>query len=135
MYILYTFIYCKCTLSNNLKQILNMKNLRFPLVKLPSQTQMSLYLIKEELKSRKLFHALHEVGLDDCYFQPHLDSLILRSVGLDDHTDDTFTIYDTILDKRSKKIEADYDSITKQTLKAYHELLNEKKRLASKKKD
>ncbi len=112
-----------------------MKNLRFPLVKLPSQTQMSLYLIKEELKSRKLFHALHEVGLDDCYFQPHLDSLILRSVGLDDHTDDTFTIYDTILDKRSKKIEADYDSITKQALKAYHELLNEKKRLASKKKD
>lgn len=37
-----------------------------PIVKLPSKLQMTLYLIKEELKSRKLFHALREAGLDDC---------------------------------------------------------------------
>lgn len=111
------------------------KAMYFPLIKLPTEDQLTLYLIKEELKSRKLFHALHEVGLDDCYFQPHLDSLILRSVGLDDHTDETFARYDAILDKRSKKIEADYDSIMKQALKVYHELLNEKKKLASKKKE
>jgi hypothetical protein len=110
-------------------------NPRFPLIKLPSDTQVALYLIKEELKSRKLFHALHQVGLDDCYFQTHLDSLILRSVGLDDHTDETFALYDALLEKRSKKIEADYDSIMKQALKVYHELLNEKKKLASKKKE
>jgi hypothetical protein len=105
--------------------------MRNPILKLPLDIQYTLYLIKEELKSRKLFHALHEVGLDDCYFQPHLDSLILRSLGIDDNTDETFARYDAILDKRSKKIEADYDSIMKQVLKVYHELLNEKKRLAS----
>lgn len=109
-------------------------NLSYPLVKLPSDTQFSLYLIKEELKSRKLFQALHEVGLDDCYFQPHLDSLILRSVGLDDGTDETFSIYDSIIEKRSKKIEADYDSITKQAFKAYQELKNEKKKRSAGKK-
>jgi hypothetical protein len=105
-----------------------MKNFRFPLIKLPTNVQESLYLIREELKSRKLFHALHEVGLDDCYFQPHLDSLILRSVGLDDGTDETFMIYHTIVERRSRKIEADYDSIMKQALKVYNELLLEKKK-------
>lgn len=102
---------------------------RFPIVKLPSKTQHSLYLIKEELKTRKLFHALHQVGLDDCYFQPHLDSLILKSIGLDDHTDETFNKYDDIVEKRSKKIEADYGSIMKQALKAYMELIELKKSL------
>jgi hypothetical protein len=110
------------------------QNRDYTLVKLPSETQVSLYLIKEELKSRKLFHALHDVGLDDCYFQPHLDSLILRSVGLDDGTDETFSIYDNILEKRSRKIESDNDSIMKQAFKVYQELINEKKKRSAKKK-
>ncbi len=97
------------------------QNSAYPLTRLPSKVQVSLYLIREELKSRKLFQALHKVGLDDCYFQPHLDSLILRTVGLDDGTDETFGIYDEIIERRSKKIEADRDSITKQAFKAYQE--------------
>lgn len=106
-----------------------LKNARYPLVKLPSDTQITLYLIKEELKSRKLFHALHEVGLDDCYFQPHLDTLILRSVGMDDGTDETFSIYYDIIEKRSKKIEGDHESIMKQALKVYMELMQVKKQM------
>lgn len=105
------------------------RNPPYPLVKLSSEVQVQLYLIKEELKSRKLFQALHQVGLDDCYFQPHLDSLILKSIGLDDHTDETFNKYDDIVEKRSKKIEADYGSIMKQALKAYMELIELKKSL------
>ena len=100
---------------------------KLPIIKLPSGIQTTVYLIKEELKSRRLFLALHEVGLDDCYFQPHLDSLILRSIGMDDGKDETFGIYTGIMEKRSKKIEADYNSIMKQALKAYMELINEKK--------
>lgn len=69
---------------------MKLKNMRYPLLKLPSNTQITLYLIKEELKSRKLFQAFHTVGLDDCYLQPHQDSLILRSVGIDDGSDETF---------------------------------------------
>jgi len=104
----------------------------FPIVKLPSKTQHSLYLIREELKTRKFFEALHQVGLDDCYFRPHLDSLILRSIGLDDGTDETFIIYDDIVEKRSKKIYADNNSIMKQALKVYMELMDVKKQLAKK---
>ena len=100
---------------------------KYPLVKLPPKVQESLYLIKEELKSRKLFHALHEAGLDDCCFQPHLDSLILRNIGIDDRSDETFIKYDDILDRRSKKIEGHNDSIMKQALKTYMELIALKK--------
>ncbi len=111
-----------------------MRNSPYPLVKLSSEVQVQLYLIKEELKSRKLFHALHEVGLDDCYFQPHLDSLILKSIGLDNHTDETFVKYDDIVERRSKKIEADYESIMKQALKVYIELLELKKSVSKEEK-
>lgn len=107
-------------------------NFRFPLVKIPTNIQQSLFLIREELKSRKLFHALHEAGLDDCHYQPHLDSLILRSIGIDDGRDDTFRLYYDIIDKRSKKIEADNDSIMKQALKVYMELIEVKKQLKAK---
>ena len=106
--------------------------MKFPLIKLPFDTQMALYLIREELKSRKLFHGLHTVGLDDCYVQPHLDSLILHAMNIDDDSDETFTIYDQIMDKRCRRIKADNDSIMKQALKVYHELLSLKKQLSRK---
>lgn len=111
---------------------MNLKNFNPSLINLPSDTQICLYLIKEELKTRRLFQALHKVGLDDCYFQSNLDSLILRSIGLYDGTDETFSLYERIIEKRSKKIEADYDSIMKQALKVYHELMNEKKKRSPK---
>lgn len=101
--------------------------IKSPIVKLPNETQVALFLIREELKARKLFHGLHEVGLSDCYFQPHLDILILRSVGLDDETDETYGLYEDIIEKRSRKIDADLDSITKQALKVYQELQHIKK--------
>ena len=106
--------------------------MRYPLVNLPTDAQVSLYLIKEELKSRKLFQALHEIGLDDCYFQPHLDSLILKSIGMENVSDETFHIYDTIIERRSRKIEADHDSIMKQAFKVYQELLLEMKKHSTK---
>ncbi len=103
---------------------------RIPLVRLPADMDQTLYLIREELKSRKLFHALHEVGIDDCYFQPHLDSLILRSLGIE-ATDATFEKYNTIMNKRSKKIEADLQVITRQAIKVHHELTLLKKEMQS----
>jgi len=109
-----------------------MKRFTYPLVKLPSDIQVTLCLIKEELKSRKFFNALQEMGLDDCYFQPHLDELILRSLDMDDDSDKTFDAYYEIIERRSKKIDADKDSIMKQALKAYMDLKRLKKELKDK---
>jgi hypothetical protein len=108
------------------------KNLSYPLVKLPKRIDLVLSLIKEELKTRKFFDALQQAGLDDCYFQPHLDRLILKNLGMDDGTDGTFNLYSDIIEKRSKKIEADQDSIMKQALKVYIELIIAKKKRSSK---
>lgn len=106
-----------------------MKN-RIPLVRLPGELETLLYLIAEELKSRHLFRGLQAVELNDCFFQPHLDSLILKAIGMDGDSDEVFLTYTKIMDHRSTKIEADKDSITKQSLKAYTELMAEKKRFA-----
>jgi hypothetical protein len=68
------------------------------------------------------------VGLDDVYLQPDLDRLILRIVGLDDGTDETSEFYFEIMERRSREIESDNDSIMTQALKAYMELTFERKR-------
>lgn len=102
--------------------------MQFPLVKLPQKVDYCLFLIKEELKSRRFFEGLHSVGLDDVYLQPHLDKLILNSVGLDDGTDETSEFYFKIMERRSKKIGSDNDSIVTQALKVYMELIAERRR-------
>jgi len=101
---------------------MNVKNPQ--LIKLPRDVQFSLYLIREELKSRKLFHALGEIGVTDCNFQPCLDILILESMGIEKRSDETLSVCYDILERRSKKIEVDAESIMKQTLKVYWELRN-----------
>jgi hypothetical protein len=102
--------------------------MQFPLVKLPQKVDYCLFLIKEELKSRRFFEGLHSVGLDDVYLQPHLDRLILKTIGLDDGTDETSEFYFKIMERRSRKIDADNDSIVTQALKVYVELVAERKR-------
>jgi len=104
------------------------QNKGYPLVKLPSETQLSLFLITEELKIRKLFNTLREIGIEDCYYEPDLSFLILKSVGLNDGKDETFYHFSDLMDKRSEKIKPEHDSIMKQALKVYQELMNEKKK-------
>ncbi len=99
------------------------------LINLPPKVQMCLYLIREELKSRKLFQALHDVGLEESCFQPNLDSVILNYLEMDDGTDETFRIYNGILERRSRKMEGSQESIMKQTHKAFQQLLIEKEKM------
>lgn len=101
---------------------------KYPLVKLPRKLDYCLFLIKEELKSRRFFEGLHSAGIDDVYLQPHLDRLILKSVGLDDGTDETGELYFEIMERRAKKVEDHNDSIVSQALKVYMELMAEKRR-------
>jgi len=72
---------------------MKLKNLNVRLVKLPSDTELILYMIKEELKSVKLFNGLARVGLDDCFFQPRFGTLVLSYIGFDERPDDLFRFY------------------------------------------
>jgi DNA-binding transcriptional regulator PaaX len=42
-----------------------------------NSTAHIVFLIGEELKSRRFFSTLQKMGLDDSYYQPHLDEAIL----------------------------------------------------------
>jgi hypothetical protein len=106
-------------------------NSNLPMVKLPPDIDVTLFLIREELKCQRFFNALHEAGVDDCYYQPRLGKLILAKVGLDNGMDSTNEFYYKIIEKRSKKIETDNNSVMKQAFKVYIELMIEKKRIAS----
>jgi len=83
---------------------------------------LSLYLIREELKTRKFFNILREVGIEDCYYQPDLGTLILKSLGIDDGKDETFYNYSDLMDRCSRQIQPNYESIKKQALIVYREL-------------
>lgn len=92
----------------------------FPLIKLPTHLDQTLYLISEELKSRRLFRTLQKVGWEECEFQPHLDELIIRQIGLDG-SDKTFDLYTAIMERRCRKV-VDRESAVKQAMKAHAEL-------------
>lgn len=105
---------------------MKLKHLRFPLVKLPADTQLVLCLLREELKSTKFFNGLSHIGLDDSYYEPHLSTVVLACMGFEEVTDELMEFYLELLGKYSEKIEADNDSIMKQAMKMYIELVNKK---------
>jgi len=95
-------------------------------VKIPVSVDLALALIREELKIRKFFNTLREVGIEDCYYQPDLGTLILKSLGLDDGTDETFYRYSDLMDKHCRKITPDHTSIMKEAGRVYRELVKKK---------
>jgi hypothetical protein len=54
-----------------------------PFVKLPTSTDLILYLIREELKSQKFFNDLAKLGLGDCFYQPYLGKVILAQLKME----------------------------------------------------
>lgn len=98
------------------------------LLRLTDEAEISLYLIGEELKCRKFFNGLLELGLDNCYYQPNLDKLIMAFVGLPDDTDDSYDFYYNVIEKHSKLITANKESVKQQALEVYSKLTAEVRR-------
>jgi len=104
------------------------KTIKTSLLKFPEQTELLLLLIKEELKSAKLFNGLAKLGLEDCYYQPNLSNIILTQAGFDDCPDELMNFYVALVDKYSERIENDDEVILQQAMELYSELMNEKRR-------
>lgn len=98
-------------------------NSHHPLVRLTQSINLPLFLTQEELKPRKLFRILQKAGLNEYPYQPHLDKLILCSIGLDDDTDEPFERHSTIMQKRCKKLGMDRNAAMKQAFKPHQELI------------
>jgi len=100
---------------------------KYPLVKLPQETDLILLLIREQLKAAKFFNTLMQCGLDDCYYQPHLETAILTCMGFRDIPDELMDFYIALLDKYSARVEPDNGCIMQLALAMYEELCTRKK--------
>ncbi len=80
-----------------------------------------LFLISQELKIRRLFAGFRQAGIHDLDFEPYLDRIILAEMGLED-SNEMMERYFKVIEKRSRKIRADNESVMRQSLKVYMEL-------------
>lgn len=99
----------------------------FPISTVPNE-QLVLFLICEELKSRRFFDTMQELGLDNSHYQPHLDDAILTCLGFCDDSNETFDFYYAVMEKYARKIDSDRQPIKTQALLAYQNLVEEKNR-------
>lgn len=79
-------------------------------------------LIAAELKSRKFFNTLQDLGLDDSWYQAHLDDIILSCLGIDDDTNETFDFYYNVMNKHAERIDKSKSSVTMQARAAFKKL-------------
>lgn len=79
-------------------------------------------LISEELKSRRFFNTLQDLGLDDSWCQPHLDDIILSCFGLKEVNDETFDFCYDLIDTHAQKIDQSTTSVQKQARVVYAKL-------------
>lgn len=96
---------------------------KYPLVKLPQSIDEILYMIREDLKCQKYFDCQAELNGTDSPYRPHLAKLILQRMNLDDGSDEVFEMYYRLVEKRSKEIGEDNDSIMNQVVKLYADLV------------
>lgn len=97
-------------MRRNLQLIINKKmqiklptNLR--LVKLPPRSEIILYMIREELKNRKLTSGLDNLGFDSSHCSVDIGILILAFMGFDSRPDELFRWYYDTLDLYAERVD------------------------------
>ena len=104
------------------------------IMRLASHKQVTIYLIEQQLKSKRFFDDLESIGLGPYDFEPNLDHLILKNVELDDGTDKTYMRYSKVLDKHSEQLKPEFRAIQRQAVKMYNELMTLKRQMNGKRK-
>ncbi len=97
------------------------------LVKSPTQKELVLQLLKQELKSYRFFNGLREVGLDDSFYHSDFSSLVLTYIGFDDEENVTYDFYFALLEKYSTYFQSNEETVMKLALRVYLELVAELK--------
>ena len=97
------------------------------LVKSPTQKELILQLLKQELKSYRFFNGLREVGLDDSFYHSDFSSLVLTYIGFNDEENSTYDFYFALLEKYSSCFQPNEETVMKLALNVYLELVLELK--------
>jgi len=97
------------------------------LVKLPQKVEFTIFLIREELKSRKLTMDLDKIGFESSICISDFSSLIFSSIGFDNNSDIFYEWYLNQLDMFCKNIDlTDGASISEVAFNFYIHLMVEK---------
>ena len=94
---------------------------------LSANEPMLLLLIAEELKSRKFFNTLQQLGLDDSYYQPHLDEAIMQSLGLG-NDNATLDFYFSVMETHAQQLDKERESVEREARVVYTTLVEKKKK-------
>jgi hypothetical protein len=96
-----------------------------PLVKSPTQEDLILQLLKQELKSYRFFNSLREVGLDDSFYHSDFSSLVLTYIGFDDEENETYDFYFALLEKYRALFQPTEEVVMRLAQSVYVELVVE----------
>jgi len=108
---------------------MKLKKLNVQLLKLPSEIEFTLFLIKEDLKSNKFFNTLAKVGFEDNPYRSDFSAMVLASIGFEGRSDKLYELYYDLLNKYSKKVENDNRKIVKVAFNLYVDLIIEKRNI------
>ncbi len=98
-----------------------------PLVKIPRETELIIFLIKEELKSRTLTNSFNEMGFDGSVCSSDFSDVIFSMIGFDENSDEFYEWYLEQLDAFCEEINlSDKETLIKQAFKFYIFLINKK---------
>ena len=109
---------------------MNLEHLNLDLYDIPEDatTQVSVYLIATDLKTRKLDNALASIGCDSCFCVSELCDLVLAIVGFNDRPDDLYEFYFNLIDKYCKKVNHENSLPIKEAYNIYKILRGEKEK-------
>jgi hypothetical protein len=109
---------------------MNLKHLNMDLYGVPDDTriQISVFLISEDLKTRKLVNGLIHIGCDSCFCVGELCDLVLAYMGFDDRPNELYTFYFELLDRYCEEVSHENDRPIKEALIIYAELRRERER-------
>jgi hypothetical protein len=103
---------------------------KHPLFRHCEHMEQTLFLIREQLKSRRFFNALRSLGLGDSNGEVHLEALILYAMNLDNGSDEVMNFIEGMMDRYSQELSHDVESIDKAAVEVYCELLKRARMVA-----
>lgn len=89
----------------------------------PTEKELLLCLIAQDLKSRRFFDCLRELGLDDDYYQSELGDLILIYARLNTESNEVTDFYYNLLGKYSTNLAANNNDLYKAAQEVYSALI------------
>lgn len=93
-----------------------------------AKTQVTVYLIAADLKTRKLTNTLVSIGCETCFCTPDLCDLILAFLGFDDRPNELYDYYFELLDEYCDKVDHQNNTPIKEAYAIYNRLKQEKNR-------